>query len=95
MIHETDQLAWLARKSEASGFRILAAAVVREDGPGALSKGVKHSGNGAMNLSLLSARFEGTLAVTDPATFANALRTGFGPGKAFGFGLLSLARAIP
>lgn len=35
--------------------------------------------------------FEGTLRVVDPARLADALRAGIGAGKAFGFGLLSLA----
>ena len=36
--------------------------------------------------------FEGTLTVTDPVAFANTVASGIGSGKAFGFGLLSLAR---
>jgi CRISPR system Cascade subunit CasE len=36
--------------------------------------------------------FEGTLTVTDPALFAEALASGFGAAKGFGFGLLSVAR---
>ncbi|GFP24433.1 hypothetical protein HKBW3S09_01900, partial [Candidatus Hakubella thermalkaliphila] len=35
--------------------------------------------------------FEGVLAVKDSGLFLNALRQGVGPGKAYGFGLLSLA----
>lgn len=35
---------------------------------------------------------DGLLRVTDPAAFAEIVRTGLGPGKAFGMGLLSLAR---
>jgi len=42
---------------------------------------------------LRSARYEGVLEVTDPANFRNTLARGIGPGKAFGFGLLSLAPA--
>jgi CRISPR system Cascade subunit CasE len=33
--------------------------------------------------------FEGVLAVTDPATFAQAFTHGIGSAKAFGFGLLA------
>jgi CRISPR system Cascade subunit CasE len=36
--------------------------------------------------------FNGTLAVTDPERFRAALATGIGSGKAYGFGLLSVAR---
>lgn len=35
-------------------------------------------------------RFEGQLIVTDPARLAQAVRTGIGPAKAYGCGLLSL-----
>jgi CRISPR system Cascade subunit CasE len=39
----------------------------------------------------LAAVFGGQLEVTDPALFLQALRSGIGPAKAFGFGLLSVA----
>ena len=38
-------------------------------------------------------RFNGLLQVTDPEKLMQAVRNGIGPAKAFGFGLLSLARA--
>lgn len=41
---------------------------------------------------LLSVRFEGLLKVTDPECFRETLVRGIGPGKAFGFGLLSIAK---
>jgi CRISPR system Cascade subunit CasE len=40
-----------------------------------------------------SVDFDGVLSVTDPALFAEAVASGIGPAKGFGFGLLSLARA--
>lgn len=40
---------------------------------------------------LRSARYDGILQVTDPAPFHDTLIRGVGPGKAFGFGLLSVA----
>ncbi len=40
---------------------------------------------------LRSARYEGILEVTDADNFSNTLVRGIGPGKAFGFGLLSIA----
>lgn len=42
---------------------------------------------------LWSVRFDGVLTVTDSALFQEAIVRGIGPGKAFGFGLLSVARA--
>jgi CRISPR system Cascade subunit CasE len=38
-----------------------------------------------------SVRYDGTLAVTDPALFRETIIRGIGPGKAFGLGLLSVA----
>jgi CRISPR system Cascade subunit CasE len=38
-----------------------------------------------------SARYEGVLEVTDAESFRNTVIRGIGPGKAFGFGLLSIA----
>jgi CRISPR system Cascade subunit CasE len=40
---------------------------------------------------LRSARYEGILVVTDRCDFRNTIAKGIGPGKAFGFGLLSVA----
>ena len=37
-------------------------------------------------------RFDGELTVTDPGELRDAVAAGIGPAKAFGFGLLSLAR---
>jgi CRISPR system Cascade subunit CasE len=37
-------------------------------------------------------RFDGVLRVTDAARLVEAVRSGIGPAKAFGFGLLSLRR---
>ena len=42
---------------------------------------------------LFAVRFEGILKVTDPEVFFQTLIAGIGPGKAFGFGLLSVAAA--
>lgn len=41
-----------------------------------------------------AARFDGVLQVSDAEKFARAVTHGVGPGKGFGFGLLSLARAM-
>ncbi|MGH9944482.1 MAG: type I-E CRISPR-associated protein Cas6/Cse3/CasE [Pyrinomonadaceae bacterium] len=44
-------------------------------------------------LTFGAALFEGELEVTDAAAFRRAVEEGVGPAKAYGFGLLSLARA--
>lgn len=87
IVDEEGQLAWLRRKGEAGGFAVREAVIVREDGPESLAKGRKDG----HKLSLLSARFEGVLQVTDAERFGDALCKGIGPGKAFGFGMLSVA----
>lgn len=46
-----------------------------------------------VRMGMLSVRFDGVLHVTDPDLFLKTLQSGIGSGKAFGFGLLSVARA--
>jgi CRISPR system Cascade subunit CasE len=47
--------------------------------------------HGARQMKFRSALLEGTLAVTDAPAFAQAVASGIGSAKAFGFGLLSIA----
>jgi len=95
LIGEADQIHWMGRKAADAGFALLNLAVRREDAPTQLAKGFKAHGAGSDKLSLLSVLYEGVLQVSDPAPFVNTLQSGIGPGKAFGFGLLSLARISP
>jgi CRISPR system Cascade subunit CasE len=83
---ELEQLAWLARKGEASGFRVLRAQV-RQDG---LLQDTQTSAAEHRTLSLLSVQFDGILQVADAERLHGALATGIGAAKALGFGLLSL-----
>ena len=90
---EEDQLAWLRRKGEQSGFAPLAIraqqsiADVRATGIGDHVIGRHNSSR----LTFASVTFEGRLRVTNPEAFRQALLQGIGSGKAFGFGLLSIA----
>lgn len=88
---EEEQLAWLARKGEQHGFRVLQAQV-SQDGK---LKDVDaiHRDDVTHKLELLSVRFDGLLQVTDPGKLVAAVEAGIGSGKGFGFGLLSLAPA--
>ena len=52
---------------------------------------VVQSPNTKHDLMLHSVQFDGILQVTDPAAFLTAIQAGIGSGKAFGFGLLSVA----
>ena len=74
-----------------AGFRVLSASVVREDAPEDIAKGFKQNGPDRQKLSLLAVRYDGILQITDSKEFLRTIQNGIGPGKAFGFGLLSLA----
>lgn len=85
---EERQLAWLRRKGEEGGFEIEEARV-----EGARLRSARRSGEPAeARQQHLSADFTGVLCVRDPAAFRQTLIRGIGPGKAFGFGLMSVAR---
>ena len=93
---EEAQLEWLRRKSEQAGFQVLS---VRADPyvpnvraiHGTKATG-KRPGTAATRLTLASVLFEGMLRVTNTEKFRRALEQGVGTGKAYGFGLLSVAR---
>ncbi len=76
---------WLASRAEQSGFSIENSTSVR---PGYIYANKTPDGEGHR---LYSVRYEGILNVTDPVRFQNAIIHGIGPGKAYGFGLLSVA----
>lgn len=100
---EAARLQWLARKGEQAGFQVVSAAVVpaRQERPpvadvrttpGRRSTGRKPHGGNRMQVDLEGVLFDGHLRVCDATLFRQALVQGVGPGKAYGFGLLSLAR---
>lgn len=78
------QHAWLIRQGTRLGFEVEAALVTSSD--------VLHSRKSNTQISLQRVCFEGILNVVDADAIAAALQAGIGPGKAFGCGLLSLAR---
>jgi len=78
---EEDQTAWLERQAHKGGFIIETALITSSD---------------ILNLRgddicLQQACFEGVLRATDAAALQDTVKAGVGPGKAFGFGLLSLS----
>ncbi len=88
LCREEDQIAWLERKGEQGGFRLLSARTGgREDVGGNIKRHQE-----THKLKLLAVRFDGLLQVTDPARLRETIRRGVGSGKGLGFGLLSLAR---
>jgi CRISPR system Cascade subunit CasE len=83
-----DQLyEWLSRRAESAGFSIDKDSTTVQ--PAYIYVNRTRNGNGQ---SLRSARYDGILKITDPARFQQTVVQGIGPGKAFGFGLLSLAK---
>ena len=88
---EEEQRGWLLRKGEAGGFapvefRVTPLGQLTGNQPsrsGASGRDLKHTG----------VDYDGVLRVTDPDLFVQTLAAGVGAGKAWGFGLLSVARA--
>jgi CRISPR system Cascade subunit CasE len=85
LVGEAEQLAWLARQGERHGFSVEAALVAASD--------VLSSRKGEGQISVQRVCFEGVLQVQNLEAFSHALTAGIGPAKAFGCGLLSIARA--
>lgn len=85
---ESEQIAWLERKAATGGFEILPL----RDNPDLPDVRVRNLGKlTGGNLTFASILFDGNLRIKEPEQFLNTLKIGIGPGKAYGFGLLSLA----
>jgi len=96
------QIEWLVRAGGRGGFEPISVRVARRGADGAVIDTVDVPdvrvvpepdvrGNGGRTLG--SVRFEGRLTVRDADQFRRALADGVGRGKAYGFGLLSIAPA--
>lgn len=83
-----EQQAWLTRKAHQSGFEVIG--VNLRDL--ALIESLKKKNNKSYMIKHLAVQFDGLLKVTKPNKFTSALKNGIGSAKAFGFGLLSLAK---
>jgi CRISPR system Cascade subunit CasE len=97
---ETSRVEWLRRKGEQGGFELLAvrqhsgvAPVIPDVRTAQESKltGRRSTSGVGQRLTFGSVLFDGRLRVTDPARFRESLASGIGSGKAYGFGLLSIA----
>jgi len=84
---EEAQRHWLDSKAEQAGFRVLECRLA--DRGFVVSRKPAHK----EPMRHLCVDVEGILEVTDPDRFLDAIQSGIGSGKAFGFGLLSVARA--
>ncbi|MEZ4714428.1 MAG: type I-E CRISPR-associated protein Cas6/Cse3/CasE [Caldilineaceae bacterium] len=76
-----EQINWLQRKAAAHGFAIHTAMPTQQ----------QRVADRREDLKFFSVQFDGTLRVTDADKLLTAIQAGIGSGKAFGFGLLSLA----
>ncbi len=100
ILRQDAQEAWILRKGkDQHGFTVpvLASFDLDEAGPQRadvrisqeqMLRGRQRSGH---EIRVFSALYDGTLTVTDPARFREALQSGIGHGKAMGLGLLSVA----
>ena len=86
LVHEDRQVEWLQKQANQNGFRILQLQVSQTQ-----KQKSRQKSNGRP-ITLYTVQFNGRLQITDTALFNQALRQGIGPAKAFGCGLLSLAR---
>lgn len=86
LIHEQDQLAWLARQGERGGFKVLGCVRAAEE------RLQVRQGRGGNRITVQTALFEGVLEAVNEQALRTSLLNGFGHAKALGLGLLSLAR---
>lgn len=85
-----DQLRWLHQRAEQHGFALhtnhLGVPDVRVNTPTRL-----RGRRGQHHITIEATRYEGSLVVTDPDRFIRSIRSGIGPARAFGCGLLTVA----
>jgi len=98
------QLRWLTEKTAKHGFTIPPANHVGDIGPDGevpLQLQLHNRGKSTFSkrdqdrpnrVTLTTATYEGALCITDPNAFRTLLTTGIGQGRAYGCGLLTLAR---
>jgi CRISPR system Cascade subunit CasE len=86
---EPEQVEWLKRKGEQSGFHVLNLQFDKGEKESPLKK---TDGKQIQNIDLHTVHFTGILQVTNAEQFKSAYSNGIGSGKAFGCGMLLLAR---
>lgn len=88
---EPDRILWLERKATSGGFKLVTSD--QSDAPDVAIRGEERSQGkgGGRPLTFKGTVFEGRLEIVDIDRFRDALGSGIGSGKAFGFGLLSIA----
>jgi len=87
LVQEAEQIDWLQKRADAGGFTVLRATVSQSQ------QQRIWKAQEAKPISLYTVQFDGYLRVDQPDKLQEAILAGIGPSKAFGCGLLSLARA--
>jgi CRISPR system Cascade subunit CasE len=87
LFREHEQVDWLYRHAGRAGFTPLDVRV----SPGPFGSKLHGRRPGGSRMSFNAVVFDGRLQVEDADTFQQALESGIGPAKAYGFGLLSIA----
>lgn len=88
LYEEERQIDWLERKAARGGFELIS---VRASGETTVGGTIRRNGT-KHELTIFSVQFDGLLEVEEPDQVIDTVREGIGSAKAFGFGLLSLAR---
>ena len=79
---------WLQRKANQGGFRVETFTLLNMG----MLESIKRKNNQTHKIKQLAIQYDGILNVIDPVLFKRSLNNGIGTAKAFGFGLLSLAK---
>jgi CRISPR system Cascade subunit CasE len=90
-VASVDCAEWLRRYQREGGFTIDPQEMRVACGTARVRKSADAEGG----VQYFAVRFEGVLRVEDPDRFAQRLASGFGPAKAYGFGLMSVVPALP
>ena len=82
-----ERMSWLERKAAQHGFRLLRVEEMQEE---KLSAAHQKERGGSLYLDVY--RYTGVLEIVDEEAFRSAVRSGVGPGRAYGLGMLLLKR---
>lgn len=86
LVHEQRQAEWLEKRAQTHGFSLLHLEISRSQ------ELTGHKQENGRPIKLYTVQYDGRLQITDVGQFQQALANGIGPARAFGCGLLSLAR---
>ena len=93
------QVGWLIARAGQNGFSLVQGShgdpevQVSSRSKTSFSRADPHHGGHKAKVTLVRAQFDGRLVVTDVEKFRSALTLGIGRGKAYGCGLMTIARA--